>query len=115
MSGVVAMAYQDQSDQTILVRTFYTSFNGKIFEYFTFSRYMKKHLLWKITLHGAVMLFQTTVTRHFSAPLITTNIDLLQLGYLGHRGLETVTAFVLTNLLGVLRGWVNVQPLIIKF
>ena len=51
----------------------------------------------------------------FSTLLITTNIDLLQLGYLGHRGLETVTAFVLINLLGVLRGWVNVQPLIIKF
>ena len=115
MSGVVAMAYQDQSDQTILVRTFYTSFNGKIFEYFTFSRYMKKHLLWKTTFHGAVILFQITVTRHFSAPPITTNIDLLQLGYLGHRGLETVTAFVLINLLSVLMGWVNVQPLMIEF
>jgi len=37
------------------------------------------------------------------------------LGYLGHRGLETVTAFVLINLLSVLMGWVNVQPLIIEF
>ena len=67
------------------------------------------------TFHGAVILFQITVTRHFSAPPITTNIYLLQLGYLGHRGLETVTALVLIFLLGVLRGWVNVQPLIIKF
>ena len=61
------------------------------------------------------MLFQTSVTRPFSAPPITTNIDLLQLGFMGHRGLETVTALVPIFLLGVLRGWDNVQPLIIKF
>ena len=76
---------------------------------------MEKHFLWKTTFLGAVMVFQTAVTPPFSAPLITTNIVLLQLGLLGHRGLETVTAFVLINLLDVLRGWVNVQPLIIKF
>ena len=61
------------------------------------------------------MLFKTSVTRPFSAPPITTNIDLLQLGFMGHRGLETVTALVPIFLLGVLRGWDNVQPLIIKF
>jgi len=78
---------------------------------------MGKHLPWKTSFHigVGVMLFQTTVTRPFSVPFFTTNSYLLQCGFLGHRGLETVTAFVLIYLLGVLRGWVNVQPLIIKF
>lgn len=76
---------------------------------------IEKHLLWKTTFHIGVMPFQTTVTRPFSAPLFTTHSHLLQLGFLGHRGLETVTAFVLIYLLGVLRGLVEMQQLIIEF
>ena len=68
----------------------------------------EKHLLRKTTLHIGIMLFQTTT-------LITTNSYLLQLGFGGHRGLVTATAFVLINLLNVMRAVVNVQPIIIEF
>ena len=96
-----------------MVRPVYTSFKSisipYIFSIYGKASSMEDNLPWSS--HAV----SNYCTPPFSAPPISTNIDLLQLGFLGHRGLETVTAFVLINLLDVLRGWVNVQPLITNY
>ena len=38
----------------------------------------------------------------------------VDLGFLGHRGLETATPLVSTQMLCVMRAWVNLQLLILK-